>query len=153
MMGESIDVASEPGAGSKFRFTANSGYRPPSPQKQQSLLGCRAYNEPWAPSPINREILEDQLSAGGVATHHTRDDSASLAALRTAALHKEPFGLAIINRLLPDMTGTTATREPSSLVARSPAGSDPIDDQIVNALRRLQRGGRPDIVQQVVQSF
>jgi len=44
-----------------------------------------------------------------VTTHHTRDASAALAALRTAALHKEPFGLAIINRLLPDLTGTELT--------------------------------------------
>src|SRR5215471_363531 len=63
----------------------------------------------------------------------------------------EQMGTVLTKWLSPDTP--RATREPPSLVARSPAGSDPIDDQILDALRRLQRGGRPDIVQQAVQSF
>ena len=54
---------------------------------------------------LNREILDDQLSAGNTPVTHVQTGLAALGALRTAALHKEPFGLVIIDHSLPDMTG------------------------------------------------
>jgi len=40
-----------------------------------------------------------------------------------------------------------------SLVTASPTPSDPIDGQVLDALRRLQGEGRPDIVRQVISLF
>jgi HPt (histidine-containing phosphotransfer) domain-containing protein len=46
-----------------------------------------------------------------------------------------------------------AKREHLSLVTASPAPLDPIDHQVLDALRQLQREGKPDIVQQVIGLF
>jgi signal transduction histidine kinase/DNA-binding response OmpR family regulator len=105
MMGGSIDVESEPGGGSKFRFTARFGLEPSDstgviPQLQG---GKRALVV--VPNALNREILDDQLSAGRFTVHHAQNGAAALAALRAAVLHEEPFGLVIVDRSLPDMTG------------------------------------------------
>jgi CheY-like chemotaxis protein len=55
---------------------------------------------------LNREILEDQLSAGNTVVKYALTGSAALGALRTATLLNEPFELVIIDdHSLPDMTG------------------------------------------------
>jgi signal transduction histidine kinase/DNA-binding response OmpR family regulator/HPt (histidine-containing phosphotransfer) domain-containing protein len=107
MMGGSINVASEPGAGSKFRFTARFGLQPSAADRTQTPLRPRT-GEPAlvvVGNALNREILEDQLSAGNIQVRHAQTGLAALGALRTAALHKKPFELVIIDHSLPDMTG------------------------------------------------
>jgi CheY-like chemotaxis protein len=54
---------------------------------------------------LNREILDDQLSAGNIQVTHAQTGLAALGALRTAALHKGLFELVIIDHSLSDMTG------------------------------------------------
>ena len=73
---------------------------------------------------LNREILDDQLSAGNIPVKHARTGSAALGAQRTAALHNEPFELVIIDDSLPDMTG-------AELAQAIKAASDGIEQQII----------------------
>jgi two-component system, sensor histidine kinase and response regulator len=107
MMGGSIDVASEPGVGSKFRFTARFGLQLSAADKTQ--IPVRAGTGELAlivvGNALNREILDDQLSAGNIRVKHARTGLAARGTLRTAALHKEPFDLVIIDHSLPDMKG------------------------------------------------
>jgi CheY-like chemotaxis protein len=54
---------------------------------------------------LDREMLDDQLSAGNIPVRHAQTGAAALSALRTTALYGEPFELVIIDRSLPDMKG------------------------------------------------
>jgi signal transduction histidine kinase/DNA-binding response OmpR family regulator len=108
MMGGSIDVVSEPGAGSKFRFTAWFGLQPSAADDTQIRLPPRTGGTALlvVDNALNREILEDQLSAGNTVVKYALTGSAALGALRTATLLNEPFELVIIDdHSLPDMTG------------------------------------------------
>jgi signal transduction histidine kinase/CheY-like chemotaxis protein/HPt (histidine-containing phosphotransfer) domain-containing protein len=107
MMGGSIDVTSEPGCGSKFRFTARFGLqRRPANRIEAVSRPCGGMSVlVVADNALNREILNDQLSAANVCAHHVQDGSAALATLRAAAARSEPFELAIIDNSLPDMKG------------------------------------------------
>jgi signal transduction histidine kinase/CheY-like chemotaxis protein/HPt (histidine-containing phosphotransfer) domain-containing protein len=107
MMDGSIDVVSEPGAGSKFRFIARFGLQPSAADGTQIRLPPRTVGPALVvlDNALNREILEDQLSAANIAVKHALSGSAALGALGVAALHKKPIELVIIDHLLPDMTG------------------------------------------------
>jgi two-component system, sensor histidine kinase and response regulator len=122
MMGGSIEVTSEPGIGSKFRFTARF--------ELQSLGvdGIENASRPCGEMPVlvvadnalNREILSDQLSARNVPVHQVRTGSAALAVLRAAAPSRDPFSLAIIDNSLPDMKGI----ELAQTIKSDPATAD-----------------------------
>ncbi len=126
MMGGSIDVASEPGAGSKFRFTARFGLQPSAADRTQTPTRRRTAELALivVGNALDREILDDQLSAGNIAVTHAQTGLAALGALRTAALHKEPFELVIIDHSLPDMKGI-------ELVHAIKTASEGIEQQII----------------------
>jgi signal transduction histidine kinase/DNA-binding response OmpR family regulator len=107
MMGGSIDVDSEPGAGSQFRFIVRFGFQPPVSNRVDIPLRPQGAKKALVvvQDALNREILSDQLSNRNIAVQHARTGSGARAALRTAAFHAEPFGLVIIDRSLPDMKG------------------------------------------------
>jgi CheY-like chemotaxis protein len=69
----------------------------------------------------------------------------------------KPFTLEQMKAMLTTWLGPLecpATREHLSLVTEAAAAApDPIDDQVLVSLRRLQREGRPDIVQQLIELF
>jgi two-component system sensor histidine kinase/response regulator len=68
----------------------------------------------------------------------------------------KPFTLEQMRAMLPTWLGPPehrAIREPLSLVTEAPAAPDPIDEQVLASLGRLQREGRPDIVQQLIELF
>jgi two-component system, sensor histidine kinase and response regulator len=148
MMGGSIDVASEPGAGSKFRFTAWFGFQPSATDGTQIRLPPRAGGPALVvvDNALNREILEDQLSAWNIVVKHTLTGSAALGALRTAALHKEPFELVIIDYSLPDMTGielahaieTTSEEVKQQIILLTSLDHD-VGQNAEGALRRLTK--------------
>ncbi len=126
MMGGSIDVASEPGAGSKFRFTARFGLQSSAADRTQTPLRRRTGGPALVVvgNALNREILDDQLSAGDIPVKHAQTGSAALGALCTAALDKKPFELVIINYSLPDMTGI-------ELAHAIKTASDGVEQQII----------------------
>jgi len=112
MMGGSIEVISELGSGSKFRFTARFSLR---------LLreGEVARDDPpcrgisiliVADNARIREILGDQLAAWRIPTQQTRTASAALAMLRDPAGRQNQFGVVIIDGSLPDMPGIELAR-------------------------------------------
>ena len=107
MMGGSIDVVSEPGIGSRFHVTARFGLQ--SEAAKRIGTGSRACGgRPVlivTENALNRAILDDQLSARNVRFDQARSGSEALAALRIAARRGDPFGLAIIENSIPDMTG------------------------------------------------
>ena len=126
MMGGSIDVASEPGAGSKFRFTARFGLQPSTAGRIQNPMRIRTRELALVVvgNALSREILDDQLSAGNIQVRHAQSGLAALGALRTAALHKEPFELVIIDHSLPDMTGV----------------------ELAHAIKTDSEGGEPQVI-------
>ena len=148
MMGGSIDAVSEPGAGSKFRFTAWFGLQPSATDGTQIRLPPRTGGPALVvvDNALNREILEDQLSAGNTVVKHTLTGSAALDALRTAALHKEPFELVIIDHSLPDMTGvelahaieTTSEQVKQQIILLTSFDQD-VGQNAEGALRRLTK--------------
>jgi len=107
MLGGSIEVSSEPGGGSKFLCTARFGLQPSPLRRIEPPL--RPHNEQPAlivvNNALNREILDDQLSARNIPVRHADAGSAALAALCSAAIRGKPFGLIIIDQSLPDMEG------------------------------------------------
>ena len=119
MMGGTIGVASEPGIGSKFRFTARFGLQ------RVATDWTETSNPAFGEMPVllasdnafTREILNDQLSARGVAVHQVRSGSAALAAIRAGTLRGCGFAAVIIDDALPDMTGAELVNAARSGVA------------------------------------
>jgi two-component system sensor histidine kinase/response regulator len=107
MMGGSIDVTSEPGIGSHFRFNACFGVESQvfDPIETGSPVCDGLPVLVVTDNALSREILNDQLSARTIPAHLVRTGSAALAVLRTAAVRQDRFGLAIIDDALPDMRG------------------------------------------------
>jgi signal transduction histidine kinase/CheY-like chemotaxis protein len=137
MMGGSIDVTSEPSVGSRFRFSARFGLQPsPAPGFESSL---RPHDGKPAlivtDNALNREILDDQLSAWSIPVRHAPTGSAALAALRAAADYNEPFGLAIIDHSLTDTKGV----ELAQLIKTAPEG---VELQIILLASFDQDGGK-----------
>jgi HPt (histidine-containing phosphotransfer) domain-containing protein len=68
----------------------------------------------------------------------------------------KPFTLEQMRAMLTTWLGPPerpATREHLSLVTQAAAAPDPIDEQVFASLGRLQREGRPDIVQRLIELF
>ena len=134
MMGGSIEVASEPGVGSRFRCITRFGLQ------SDAANSIEIANRPCGDMPVlvvagnalNREILTDQLSARDVRVDQVQTGSEALAALRTATLRRDPYGQALIDDLLPDMSGfelahaikSDPARADLQLVLLTPFGQD-----------------------------
>jgi CheY-like chemotaxis protein/HPt (histidine-containing phosphotransfer) domain-containing protein len=100
---------------------------------------------------LNRELLEDELTAGSIPIRHARTGSEALAALRTAALRGVPVGLAVIDHSLPDMTGF-------HLAHTARAGSTGAELQVImlaaldQDLRKAEGGGLKLLTKPIRQS-
>jgi signal transduction histidine kinase/CheY-like chemotaxis protein/HPt (histidine-containing phosphotransfer) domain-containing protein len=113
LMGGTIHVVSEPGVRSTFRFTARFGLQSAGVEKinpagractvMPVLVIC--HNE------LNQEVLADQLSSRAVPFGQARTGMEALAALRDAALRKDPYWWAIIDNALPDTSGIELSRQ------------------------------------------
>jgi signal transduction histidine kinase/CheY-like chemotaxis protein len=134
MMGGAIRVVSEPGVGSTFRFTARFGLQREVAEKiENTVQACDGMSVlVVSGSAFTREILIDQLLSLAVPVGQVQTGSAALAELRTASVRGTPYGRAIIDHLLPDMTGVELARAIESasahavlqLVLLTPFGQD-----------------------------
>jgi signal transduction histidine kinase/DNA-binding response OmpR family regulator/HPt (histidine-containing phosphotransfer) domain-containing protein len=111
LMGGSVDLSSTPGAGSVFRFTARF---PLQAEPAQRIGSARIF----AGMPVlvvddtavNREILDDLLSAWGISVQQAQSGAEALTAIRTAAQRGDPFELALIDQTMPGMDGMALAR-------------------------------------------
>ena len=112
LMGGEIGVESEQGGGSTFRFTARFGRsmqaaKPPAAALER-FAGAKVLvvddNQPSRSLLLKR--LEDwHLQADGAAS-----GDEALGLLRAAAAAREPYGVAILDRMMPGMDGITLAR-------------------------------------------
>jgi CheY-like chemotaxis protein len=121
MMGGTIHVASEPGVGSCFRFTARFGLQRPSAKKiEMASRACESMPVlVVSDNGLNRAILIDQLSARAVRSGQAQTGSKALEALRAAVFRKDPYKRAIIDDWLPDMSGIELSRAIKSVSAHA----------------------------------
>jgi signal transduction histidine kinase/CheY-like chemotaxis protein/HPt (histidine-containing phosphotransfer) domain-containing protein len=131
MMDGTIDVMSEPGVGSTFRFTARLGLIGKGATATKSACGGMRVLV-VSSNALNREILTDQLSAREGRADQQQTGSGALAALKSAVLNGDPYRGAIIDHSLPDVSGIELSRAIKShpanvnllLVLLTPFGQD-----------------------------
>ncbi len=122
MMDGSISVASKPGAGSKFCFTARFAIQnDPAERLEAGRKLCDGMAVlVVAGSAINREILTDQLSAHGALVDQARTAAEALAALRAETVRSDPsYGWIIIDYSLPDLSGIELAHAIKSIPANA----------------------------------
>ena len=111
LMGGNIDVVSEPGAGSVFRFTVQMGKQAEARTKaplRADLRGMRILVVD--DNATNRELLLTHLGSWEMRPSEASGSLAALAALRQAVDDGDPFTIAVIDMQMPDMDGETLGR-------------------------------------------
>ena len=108
MMGGSLWVDSEPRRGSTFHFTVNVGVAKQvgpavAPLTAPSLIGMRALIVD--DNAANCGILSEMISPWGLRPETISDPSLAIGVLTRAALDDIPFGLVLIDSIMPGMDG------------------------------------------------
>jgi signal transduction histidine kinase/DNA-binding response OmpR family regulator len=112
LMGGELGVVSEKGAGSRFWFTAlfrESERKAPSPTPTASLSGTAV--AVVDDNRTNRTILERYLGSWGMRDKAFESGRAALEELRQAARNKDPFEVAIVDMMMPEMDGAAVAAE------------------------------------------
>ena len=108
-MGGQIGASSEPGHGSRFRFTVALREVPAGAATPVARLdGVRVLLVD--DHPISRALFAGQLQARGAQPCPVADAAAGLAELRAAAARGTPFHAALIDHLMPGMDGMALGR-------------------------------------------
>jgi PAS domain S-box-containing protein len=111
LMGGDIEVTSAAGTGSTFTSTLRLAFdrsEAPTPLPQSSLQGVRALVVDDV--EINRRVLLEQLVSFGMRVDSAPGGGAALAVLRAAAKSNDPFRVALVDHLMPDVDGETLGR-------------------------------------------
>ncbi|MGE4092618.1 MAG: response regulator [Candidatus Binatia bacterium] len=112
MMRGTIGVNSAPGEGSTFWFTAQLGVvRTTTSQdhpidRQMPKARVLVVDD----NATSRDLLQHQLSAWGLHTQTAADGASALRTLRSALDQGTPYDLALIDALMPEMTGVDLAR-------------------------------------------
>ncbi|MCB2226364.1 MAG: response regulator [Desulfarculaceae bacterium] len=112
MMGGEIWMESEEGVGSQFMFTArlSLGQSKPgralSPHHDLSGLKVLVVDD----NPTSLKVLQAMLLPMFMEPHQATTGAEALGAIQAADKDKQPFGLVLMDRRMPDMDGLTAAR-------------------------------------------
>jgi PAS domain S-box-containing protein len=113
MMGGEIQAESRPGHGSIFRFTAVFGKQPSGgrvcPEIPDDLRGVRVLVVD--DHETNRLLMYTLLRGWGLRCEETAHPGEAVDLLRTAAAAGDPFQIAILDMLMPEMDGETLGRQ------------------------------------------
>ena len=136
LMGGELGVTSEKGAGSRFWFTAlfrESDRKAPSPTPSASLSGTAI--AVVDDNRTNRTILERYLGSWGMRDKAFESGRAAMEELRQAARSNDPFEVAIIDMMMPEMDGAAVAAE----IRADPA----LKDMVVILLTSAGRSDHP----------
>ena len=107
LMGGEIEVSSVPGQGSTFWFTLKLSKRGLegrySDQQHEALKSVRALIVD--DNATNREILGEQLASWGLRYEYAESARTALDLLRAALATRDPFGLIILDKHMPEVDG------------------------------------------------
>src|SRR5229473_2853499 len=136
LMGGEIGVESEKGSGSRFWFTAlfrESDIKASQPQPVGSLAGTAVAI--IDDNRTNRVILERYLDSWGTRERSFESGAEALLALRDAVEEDDPFEVAIVDLMMPEMDGADV----ASRIRADPK----LKDMVVVLLTSAGRSERP----------
>ena len=114
LMGGEITVASEPGRGSTFTFTARFGRQPHSPERVAARLPALLHDLPILivdDNATNRHILEEWLRGWQMKPVAVGDGVAAMDALWHGAACGRPYALVLLDARMPDTDGLALAAE------------------------------------------